>query len=70
MELMSERSTPRKKPVYHLSLSWPTEDAPTRRNMEEASEAVLERLGLSEHQVFMMADSDTAHPHVHLFGDI
>ncbi len=32
MELMSERSTCCKKPVYHLSLSWPAEDAPTRRD--------------------------------------
>ena len=66
MELMSERSTRCKKPVYHLSLSWPAEDAPTHRDMEEVCDAVLERLGLSEHQVFMVAHSDTSHPHVHL----
>ena len=34
--------------------------------MEEACDAVLERLGLSEHQVFTVAHSDTAHPHMHL----
>ena len=66
MQLMSERSVRCKKPVYHLSLSWSLEDAPTATDMGQACDAVLAHLGLSEHQAYLVAHNDTAHAHVHL----
>ena len=54
------------KPVYHVSLSFAAEDQPTSAHMEAACDAVLQDLGLQEHQVQMVAHNDTAHPHVHM----
>ena len=55
-----------KKPVYHISLSWDTKDAPTRAQMEEACDELLGALGLSEHQAYLVAHKDTLHPHLHV----
>ncbi len=54
------------KPVYHVSLSFDKKDAPTRTQMEGACDAVLRDLGLEDHQAFLEAHNDTAHPHVHM----
>jgi len=66
MQLMAEQSTRCKKPVYHLSLSWTAQDAPSKEQMLQACTDVLEELELHEHQVLMIAHNDTSHPHVHL----
>ena len=61
---MNERGV--EKPVWHLSLSWHPEDDPSREQMQEAAERVLEKLGISEHQAVLVAHGDTAHAHVHV----
>ena len=66
MHTAAQLSSRCEKPVYHVSLSFDSEDAPTRAQMEAACDAVLRDLGLEEHQTFLVAHNDTAHPHVHM----
>lgn len=66
MEAAAGQSSRVEKPVYHLSISFGAGDHPTREQMREAAERVLDRLGLSEHQAFLVAHNDTDHPHVHI----
>lgn len=54
------------RPVYHLALSWDPDDLVDRRTIIGAADRVLRSLGLEEHQVLMVAHSDTRHAHVHL----
>ena len=63
------------KPCYHLTLSWAPEDKPKAREMRHAADFLLDRLGLNDHQVIMVAHNDTGddrkgegkgHEHVHL----
>ncbi len=54
------------KPVYHISLNWPTEDRPSPIQMETAVDRLLQDLGLHEHQALLVAHRDTEHPHVHI----
>jgi hypothetical protein len=54
------------KPVYHVSINWHPEDEPTPEQMEATADRLLLDLGLSEHQVLMVAHRDTEHRHVHL----
>ena len=55
-----------KKPVFHLTLSWHPGDHPTQSAMELACQRVLKRLGLQEHQAYLVAHNDKPHAHVHL----
>jgi hypothetical protein len=52
--------------VYHLSVSFAPTDRPTRTQMEAVADRLLERLGLQEHQVILVAHNDTEHAHLHL----
>ena len=61
---MNERGV--EKPVWHMSLSWHPEDDPSREQMQDAAERVLEKLGISEHQAVLVAHGDTDHAHVHI----
>ena len=53
-------------PVYHLSLSWHPDDDPTQPQMELAAQRVLVRLGLQEHQAWLVAHNDKPHALVHI----
>lgn len=66
MEAAAGQSSRVEKPVYHLSISFDEADRPTREQMRTAVEEVLRDLGLEEHQAFMVAHGDAAHPHVHV----
>ncbi len=66
MRTAAQLSSQCEKPVYHVSISFDSEDSPTRAQMEAACDAVLRDLGLEEHQAFPLAHCDTAHPHVHM----
>jgi hypothetical protein len=54
------------RPVYHLVISFHPGDRVNRATMERVADRVLDRLGLREYQVVMVAHRDRAHPHVHL----
>ena len=66
MRVAAAQSSRCKKPVYHMSLSFAAEDRPTHAQMEEACAVVLKDLGLQDHQAWIVAHRDTAHPHVHV----
>jgi hypothetical protein len=54
------------RPVYHLTISFDPSDLVDRASMLQVADAVLARLGLSEHQCIIVAHNDTLHPHMHL----
>lgn len=55
-----------KNPVYHCSISWRAEDAPTDEQMFECARYVLKELGFKGHQYVFAVHRDTEHPHVHI----
>ena len=54
------------KPTYHVSLSWAKDEDPDKAIMISAGKAVLEKLGLAEHQALFVAHNDEPQPHLHL----
>lgn len=62
------KSTGRKSAshVQTLSLSWHPGEAVSREEMERAADSALKELGLQEHQAYLVAHTDRAHPHVHI----
>lgn len=54
------------KPVYTYSLSWAPDETPSQEQMIAAARETLEALGLSDHEVLMVAHNDEPHPHIHL----
>lgn len=52
--------------VYHYSLSWAKEEDPDEAHMKLAAYQTLERLGLQDHQFYIVAHNDTDHKHVHV----
>jgi DNA primase catalytic core len=60
------------KPVYHMVLSWKSSrgggppDRPAKEEMLAAAEKVLERIGLADHQAWIVAHKDTEAPHLHV----
>lgn len=54
------------RPVYHLVISCDPGDPADRTSLSRVADTVLRELGLSEHQVLIVAHKDTAHPHMHL----
>jgi hypothetical protein len=66
MRATAEQSTRVTLPVYHLAISFDHADVVSRVQMEEVADAVLHRLGLSQHQALLVAHQDRTHAHVHL----
>ncbi len=56
-------------PGYHFSISFPPEDRPSRSQMEQVADRVLQDLGLSEHEALIVAHKDTEHPHFHVLAN-
>lgn len=54
------------KPVKHLSLNWHPTDEPTQEHMIETAQEFLLHMKWDEHQAFLVAQTDKAHPHVHV----
>lgn len=57
------------KPVLAYSLSWHPEQTPSPDHMRETALASLKVLGLTEHEAFIVAHSDTKHRHVHVIAN-
>jgi hypothetical protein len=66
MAAYARQSVRTQRPVYHLVISADPGDPVDRASMSRVADTVLRELGLSEHQVLIIAHSDTAHPHMHL----
>ena len=58
-----------KTPVFHLPIYWHPDDAPTQAEMELACQRVLKRLGLQEHQAYLVARNDKPHACVHIVAN-
>jgi len=56
--------------VYHYSLSWAHTEKPDRDHQRNQALATLERLGLENHQYYMVSHSDTDHGHVHIVANL
>jgi hypothetical protein len=66
MAAYARESVRTQRPVYHLVISADPGDPVDRASMSRVADTVLRELGLSEHQVLIIAHNDTAHPHMHL----
>ena len=66
MQATARQSVLVQSPVYHLTISFDPADVVTPAQMQAVADRVLHDLGLSAHQVMMVAHQDRAHPHVHL----
>lgn len=66
MEATSRLSTRVDAPVLHFSIDWHPDEKPTQERSRKAADAVLERLGLGDHQSLIFCHQDAAHPHIHL----
>lgn len=66
MAAYARQSVRTQRPVYHLVISADPGDPADRASMSRVADMVLRELGLSEHQVLIIAHNDTAHPHMHL----
>jgi hypothetical protein len=66
MAAYARESVRTQRPVYHLVISADPGDPVDRASLSRVADTVLRELGLSEHQVLIIAHNDTAHPHMHL----
>lgn len=66
MRATAEQNTRVQLPVYHLAISFDHTDVVMQAQMESVADAVLQRLGLAEHQAILVAHRDRAHAHVHV----
>ena len=67
MRATAAKSDRIEKPVYHIVFSFDPSDSVDRAAMERVANRALDRLGLSEHQIVMVAHQDREHPHLHVF---
>lgn len=56
--------------IYHYSLSWHESETPTQEDQRQAGLETLRRLGLSEHQYYMVGHNDTRNPHIHIVANL
>lgn len=66
MEATARQSRRVETPVLHFSIDWHPDEKPTDSQAKRAAAAVLERLGLTDHQAAIFRHQDAAHPHIHL----
>jgi len=66
MEFVAGLSEKVQEPVYHVSVSWSPQDAPSKEEMIEVADRVLKELGLEKNQALIVSHKDTDHPHIHL----
>lgn len=58
------------KPVYHYSITWPSEDAPSDKLQKLAVTESLKELGLDDHEAMAVQHLDGDHPHVHVMVNL
>jgi hypothetical protein len=66
MQATAELSRRVKKPVYHLPISWPPDEQPSKEVQMQVAETLIADLGLSEHQHLIVAHDDGDCPHIHV----
>jgi len=58
------------KPVYHYSITWPSEDAPSDKLQKLAVKDSLKELALDDHEIVAVQHLDGDHPHVHVMVNL
>jgi len=66
MIALSQESLHSKMPVTHWVMSWQENEAPTRKQVREAVNIFLDRMGLKGHQAIVAAHVNTSNFHVHI----
>ncbi len=69
MELVASANLSARRPVLHLSISWAPEDDPSRTQMTEVADRVLETLNLHDHQTMLIAHGDEHYAHLHAMAN-
>ena len=59
-----------KKPVFHFSLSWHLEDEPTKELMIDSCSEMIDVLGLTEHEWYMITHDEREHIHSHVVASL
>jgi len=55
-----------KEPVLHLTLSWASDQKPTREEMSDFARRAIEALKAGDRQAMIICHTDEKHPHVHV----
>jgi hypothetical protein len=66
MEATAAQNVRVKNPAYHFVISWTAEAQPPETEQKEVARKVLDRIGLGDHQAYLVAHKDKAHAHVHI----
>src|SRR3984957_17529557 len=61
---------PTENTVKHASLSWATDETPSREHMIATSEDFLRHMQWDEHQVVLVAHTDKSYAHVHIMLNV
>lgn len=69
MRHTANQSTRCKKPVYHMSISWPEGEKVSPELMQQVAERTIADMGLAEHQAMIVAHNDTDHQHLHIVAN-
>ena len=65
MEATAFQNAHVERPCYHSAVAFDVEDRPTRAQMEQGGDHVLDRLGLADYQAMLVAHNDREYAHVH-----
>ena len=57
------------RPVLHASISWAPEDDPSREQMQEVADGLLNTLGMADHQAIYVAHADEDYAHLHIMAN-
>ncbi len=69
MNIMAGGNEYVQSPVLHASVSWAPEDNPTREQMQEVADGLLDTLGMKDHQAIFVAHADEGYAHLHIMAN-
>ncbi len=69
MSIVASGSDRVQSPVLHASVSWAPEDDPTREQMQEVADGLLDTLGMKDHQAIYVAHADEDYAHLHIMAN-
>ena len=69
MSIVASGSDRVRSPVLHASISWAPEDDPSREQMQEVADGLLDTLGMKDHQAIYVAHADEDYAHLHIMAN-
>ena len=69
MSIVASGSDRVQSPVLHASVSWAPDDNPTREQMQEVADGLLDTLGMKDHQAIFVAHADEDYAHLHIMAN-